>query len=89
MLSPNSRYLWVTTRAQVDTTVPVYMSAFLLDEEDVIVKQVLRVQTTTVGGIAHMISPAPWGDGWTALTDTAQYMCRYGRWGEGRKVDRR
>lgn len=43
MLFTNSRlYLWVTTRAQVNTTIPGYIFAFLLDEEGIIVKQMFR-----------------------------------------------
>ncbi|OIW24645.1 3-carboxy-cis,cis-mucoante lactonizing enzyme [Coniochaeta ligniaria NRRL 30616] len=69
MLSQDARYLWVTTRAQVNTKVPGYTSAFLLDDEGAIVKRMFRVPTTTVGGMANMISPAPWGCEWAALTD--------------------
>ena len=69
MLSPDAEYLWVTTRAQVNTTIPGYISAYLLDDEGVIVKRMFREETTTVGGIANMISLAPWGSEWAALTD--------------------
>ncbi|KAB5566264.1 Lactonase, 7-bladed beta-propeller-domain-containing protein [Coniochaeta sp. 2T2.1] len=69
MLSPDARFLWATARAQINTTIPGYISAFLVDEEGVIVKRMFRKETTTVGGIANMVSPAPWSNEWVALTD--------------------
>ncbi|KAK3695879.1 Lactonase, 7-bladed beta-propeller-domain-containing protein [Podospora appendiculata] len=69
MLSANARFLWATARAQVNTRIPGYISAFLLDEQGAIVKRMFRVPTTTVAGIANAVSPAPWGSEWAALTD--------------------
>lgn len=69
MLSPDSKYLWATARAQSKSNLTGYISTFLLDSDGVIVKRMFRVPTTTVGGIANAISPAPWGSEWAAMTD--------------------
>jgi carboxy-cis,cis-muconate cyclase len=69
MLSSDNRYLWATARALQNTTYPGYVNAFLLDDHGAIVKRLFMMPTTTVGGIANAISPAPWASEWSALTD--------------------
>ncbi|KAK4150802.1 Lactonase, 7-bladed beta-propeller-domain-containing protein [Chaetomidium leptoderma] len=68
MLSPSSRYLWATARTRLNSTTG-FVSAFLLSEDGQIVKKLFRVPTTTLGGIANAISPAPWSDEYAAMTD--------------------
>lgn len=46
-----------------------FISAFLLDRGGEVVKRMFRVPTTTLGGIANAVSPAPWGSEWAAMTD--------------------
>ncbi|KAH8893006.1 3-carboxy-cis,cis-mucoante lactonizing enzyme [Thozetella sp. PMI_491] len=69
MLSQDARYLWATARAQQNTTRLGYISAFLLDDDGTIVKRMFMVPTTTKGGIANAIAPAPWGPAWAAMAD--------------------
>lgn len=69
MLSRSERYLWATSRAQSNTTYPGYVSAFLLSGEGQIIKRMFMVPTTTVGGWANAISPAPWSDEYAAMAD--------------------
>ncbi|KAK1750373.1 Lactonase, 7-bladed beta-propeller-domain-containing protein [Echria macrotheca] len=72
MLSPSERYLWATARAQRDTTNHGFISVFLLASDGHIIKEMLRVPTTTVGGWANAISPAIWSDEYAAMTDYPQ-----------------
>ncbi|RKU45339.1 hypothetical protein DL546_007881 [Coniochaeta pulveracea] len=69
LLSHDARYIWATARAQSNTNRTGYISAFLLDDAGLIVKRMFRVPTTTTGGVANAISPAPWGSEWAAMTD--------------------
>ncbi len=70
MLSPSERYLWATARARRGASNVGYISAYLLDKDGRIVKQMFRIPTTTTGGIANAISPAPFSDEYAAMTDT-------------------
>lgn len=67
-LSPNGRYLWISTRAREDADVG-YLSAYLLSEEGYVDRRMFTVPTTTTGGIANSVSPAPWSDEIVAMTD--------------------
>lgn len=69
MTSPGGEYLWVTARANSNTTRTGYISVFLLAPTGSIAKRMFIVPTTTVGGIANAITPAPWGSEWAAMTD--------------------
>ncbi|KAL8383447.1 hypothetical protein RB595_010579 [Gaeumannomyces hyphopodioides] len=69
MLSRSARFLWATARAWVNTTNHGYVNGFLLDREGRVVKHMFQERTTTTGGYANAISPAPFGDEWAAMTD--------------------
>ncbi|KAL8291226.1 hypothetical protein RB597_005461 [Gaeumannomyces tritici] len=69
MLSHNSRFLWATARAWVNTTNHGYVNGFLLDGDGRVAKHMFQEKTTTTGGYANAISPAPFGDEWAAMTD--------------------
>jgi carboxy-cis,cis-muconate cyclase len=67
-LSPSGRYLWATARARTNATTG-FISAFLLDDDGGIVRKMFRVPTTTLGGWANAINPAPWGEEYAVMTD--------------------
>ncbi|RYP21037.1 hypothetical protein DL765_002444 [Monosporascus sp. GIB2] len=81
-LSPSGRYLWASTRAHEASDVG-YLSMFELDTVGAVVSAgqpgwgagpgekgpLFMVPTTTWGGIANGVSPAPWSDGFVAMTD--------------------
>jgi carboxy-cis,cis-muconate cyclase len=69
MLSPSARYLWATARAYNSTDYG-YISAFLLGDNGAIVKEMFRIPTATISGIANAISPAFWSDEYAAMADT-------------------
>ncbi|KAL2196975.1 Lactonase, 7-bladed beta-propeller-domain-containing protein [Corynascus similis CBS 632.67] len=62
------RYLWATARAKDDDAVG-YVSVFLVGADGGIVGRMLRVPTTTRGGIANAVIPAPWNHEYAAMTD--------------------
>ncbi|RYP05148.1 hypothetical protein DL764_004002 [Monosporascus ibericus] len=81
-LSPSGRYLWASTRAHAASEVG-YLSMFELDADGAVVPAgrpgsgagpwgkgpLFIVPTTTPGGIANSVSPAPWSDEFVAMTD--------------------
>ncbi|RYP00532.1 hypothetical protein DL766_003604 [Monosporascus sp. MC13-8B] len=81
-LSPSGQYLWASTRAHEASDVG-YLSAFGLDTDGAVVsagrpgsgtvaggkRPLFMVPTTTRGGIANSVSPAPWSDEFVAMTD--------------------
>jgi carboxy-cis,cis-muconate cyclase len=69
MLSPSERYLWATARAKSNSTDLGYINGFLLSQSGEVVKKMFMAPTTTVGGIANAIKPAPWSDEFAAMTD--------------------
>jgi carboxy-cis,cis-muconate cyclase len=69
MMSPSGRYVWATARAQRNTQYNGYISCFLLAADGAIIKKMFMVPTTTKGGWANAISPAPWSDEYAAMTD--------------------
>lgn len=68
MLSPSGRYLWATARARTNATTG-FISAFLVGDDGGIVKKMFRVPTTTLGGWANAINPAPWAEEYAVMTD--------------------
>ncbi|KAK4243063.1 Lactonase, 7-bladed beta-propeller-domain-containing protein [Corynascus novoguineensis] len=69
MLSSSGHYLWATARAKHDNATG-YVSVFILDQADGhILRRICQVPTTTTGGSANAISPAPWSDAYAAMTD--------------------
>jgi carboxy-cis,cis-muconate cyclase len=69
MISASNKYLWASTRAQVNTNRTGYISCFELDRNGHIRKQLFMVPTTTIGDIANQVSPDPFSDtamgGWS------------------------
>ncbi|KAF1993970.1 3-carboxy-cis,cis-mucoante lactonizing enzyme [Amniculicola lignicola CBS 123094] len=68
-VSPSSRILWGTARAQINATYVGYISAFLLSPSGSIMERLFIVPTTTVGGNANSVSMAPDTDEYVAMTD--------------------
>ena len=68
MLSPSARYLWATARAKTNQTTG-FISVFSLAEDGAILRRMFRVPTTTLGGWANAIAPAPWSDEYAVMTD--------------------
>lgn len=73
-ISPSSRYLWATARAQSGTArVQNYtgaLSVFELDSAGTVVERLLTVPTSSRGGsTSNAIAVAPWSDEFAILTD--------------------
>ncbi|KAH7381068.1 carboxy-cis,cis-muconate cyclase [Cadophora sp. MPI-SDFR-AT-0126] len=69
MLSHNNRLLWASARANRDTDYVGYISCFELRSDGKIKELLFMEPTTTTGGIANQVSPAPFSDQWMALSD--------------------
>ena len=70
MISPSAKYLWATSRAHKAGT-PGYISAFSISPTTgSIEEQLFLTETTTSGGAANAVAPAPFSDEFVALTDT-------------------
>ena len=69
MLSQSNRLLWASARANRGTNVVGYISCFSLDADGRIEKLLFMEPTSTTGGIANQVSPAPFSDQWMALSD--------------------
>ncbi|KAK7752883.1 hypothetical protein SLS62_005225 [Diatrype stigma] len=67
-LSPSGRYLWASSRARGSADLG-YLSVFQLDDRGAVEDRLFMVPTTTRGGIANSVSPAPWSDEFVAMTD--------------------
>ena len=61
-LSPNGRYLWGSARARPGSDDVSYLTAFLLSADGAVERPMFTVPTTTRGGIANSVAPAPWSD---------------------------
>lgn len=70
-LSANGSYLWTSTRAY-NTKNTGYISAFSLDGNGHILKQLFLLPTTTDGGGANAVAPSFFSDKYVALTDHSQ-----------------
>ncbi|ORY15351.1 hypothetical protein BCR34DRAFT_435217, partial [Clohesyomyces aquaticus] len=68
-VSPSGRILWGTARAQANTGIAGYISAFLLSPEGDIIERLFIVPTKTIGGIANSVSVAPDTDEFVAMAD--------------------
>lgn len=69
MLSHSYRLLWASARANRDTDHVGYISCFSLHDDGKIKELLFMEPTSTTGGIANQISPAPFSDEWMALSD--------------------
>ncbi|RDL39847.1 uncharacterized protein BP5553_04187 [Venustampulla echinocandica] len=67
--SHNHRYLWATARARQNSTNTGFITVFALGRDGRVEDPLARVPTTTTGGIANAVAPAPWGDEWVAMAD--------------------
>ncbi|OJD28909.1 carboxy-muconate cyclase [Diplodia corticola] len=64
-------FLWASARSR-DETKPGYISGYTLSSTGAILKQVFLTNTTTSGGSANAVTPAPFGNEFVALTDTQE-----------------
>ena len=69
MLSHSNILLWASARASTDTDYVGYISCFELRSDGKIRELLFMEPTTTTGGIANQVSPAPFSDEWMALSD--------------------
>lgn len=69
-LSYSNKYLWASNRGRSSNTTG-YVSVFTLDDGGAIVKQNFIVPTSSSGGIANILTPSPWTDRFTVLTDNS------------------
>lgn len=52
----------------MSTEYPVYISAYILNDDGAIIEQMLQVATSTNGGEGNVVAPAPWSDEYMAAT---------------------
>lgn len=69
-LSASNKYLWASNRGR-STNTTGYVSVFSLDEWGGIVKQDFLVPTSSSGGFSNILSPSPYTDEFTVLTDNS------------------
>lgn len=67
-LAQSGKYLFATSRAN-SSEVTGYISAFKLNPQGSIERQLFLNPTPTSGGHSNAVSPCPWSDEWLALTD--------------------
>ncbi|KAI0018827.1 carboxy-cis,cis-muconate cyclase [Xylariomycetidae sp. FL0641] len=67
-LAPSGALLWASNRA-LDAGARGYVAAFALDGAGAIVKQNFLLPTTSSGGAANSVAPAPFTDRFVAVTD--------------------
>jgi carboxy-cis,cis-muconate cyclase len=67
-VSHSGKYLFATARSN-SHSVTGYISAFSLNSNGAIEKQMCLSPTPTSGGHSNAISPCDWSDEWLALTD--------------------
>lgn len=75
----SGQYLFATTRSNTLDT-PGWISAYKLDEDGSIEKQLCLLPTTSSGGHSNAVSPCPWTDEWIALTDDTVGFIEMYRW---------
>jgi len=78
MISHSAKYLWATNRGRQAGT-KGFISAFRLGDSGEIERQLFLMETTTSGGSANAVTPAPFGDEWVALTDTEKGLVQIWR----------
>ncbi|GAO16157.1 hypothetical protein UVI_02045470 [Ustilaginoidea virens] len=78
-LSHSGTYLFASSRANsFDLT--GYVSAFKLDANGAIVRQICLNPTPTSGGHSNAVVPSDWCDDWVALTDDQEGWLEIYRW---------
>jgi carboxy-cis,cis-muconate cyclase len=78
-VSHSWKYLFATSRSN-SPSVTGYISAFSLDSEGAIERQLCLNPTPTSGGHSNAISPCDWNDEWLALTDDEQGWLEIYHW---------
>ena len=81
-LSANKSLLWATSRSRPSST-PGYISAFSLDDSGAIIEQLFLTNTSSSGGEANSVAPAPFNEKYAALTDSSTGFVEIWELGEG------
>ncbi|KAF9631847.1 putative carboxy- -muconate cyclase protein [Lasiodiplodia theobromae] len=81
-VAASGNFLWASARSR-DETIPGYISGYRLSETGAIVEQLFLTNTTTSGGSANAVTPAPFGDEFVALTDTQEEFLQVWRYVNG------
>ena len=77
--SQSGKYLFATTRSNT-LSIPGYISAYKLDEDGAIERQISLQETRSSGGHSNAVSPCPWSDEWIALTDDTVGFIEIWKW---------
>jgi len=75
----SGKYLFATTRSNT-LSIPGYISAYQLDQDGAIEKQLCLQETKSSGGHSNAVSPSPWSDKWIALTDDTVGFIEIWKW---------
>ncbi|KAF2673771.1 3-carboxy-cis,cis-mucoante lactonizing enzyme [Microthyrium microscopicum] len=78
-ISHSGKYLFATARSN-SSAVTGYISAFALNADGSIQRQMCLSPTPTSGGHSNAIVPCDWSDEWLALTDDEQGWLEIYRW---------
>lgn len=81
-LAASGTFLWASVRSRVASK-PGYISGFSLSATGAITEQVFMTNTTTTGGMANAVAPAPFSDEFAALTDTQERFLQVWRYVNG------
>ncbi|OMP89293.1 Carboxy-cis,cis-muconate cyclase [Diplodia seriata] len=86
-VAASGHFLWASARSR-DETAPGYISGYQLSPTTgAIVKQLFLTNTTTSGGSANAVTPAPFSDEFVALTDTQEEFVQVWRYVNGTKAE--
>lgn len=78
-VSSSGDYLFASSRAN-SFSLTGYISAFKLNKEGWIERQICINPTPTSGGHSNAVSPCPWSDEWVAVTDDQEGWLDMYRW---------
>lgn len=81
-VASSGTFLWASSRSR-DETLPGYISGYSLSATGAITKQLFLLNTTTSGGSANAVTPAPFSDEFVALTDTQEEFLQIWRYANG------
>ncbi|KAL1640068.1 hypothetical protein SLS58_007335 [Diplodia intermedia] len=85
-VAASGTFLWASSRSR-DETVPGYISGYQLSSTGAIVNQLFLTNTTTSGGTANAVTPAPFSDEFVALTDTQEEFLQVWRYVNGSRAE--
>jgi carboxy-cis,cis-muconate cyclase len=81
-LSASGKLMWASNRGR-RADIKGWLAVYTLAADGHILQQAWTGQTKTSGGLANAVSPAPWSDGFVALTDSEKGFVQIWKLDEG------